>query len=112
VTFFTIQKNGSSASKCLLARNFRCSKLLNVSDASAVKNYKAVQNKTEGGVLQQAVIPGGAENGEQAGDGTIVSLEMSGVTLGENVWLSSTVYILNARSPLLHSLQGCCRVAG
>lgn len=80
--FFSVQKNGSSASKCLLARNFHFSKLLDVSDASDVKNYKVVQNKIEAGILQQAVIPGGVKNREQSGVSMIVSLEISGITPG------------------------------
>lgn len=53
-----------------------------MSDASDVKNYKVVQNKTEAGILQQAVIPGGVKNREQSGDSMIVSLEIWGIIPG------------------------------
>lgn len=79
-----------------------------MSDASDVKNYRAVQNKTEAGILQQAVIPGRVKNREQTGDSMMVS---QALPLSSNVWLSLTVYIPNIRSLLIYSLQAYYRIA-
>lgn len=65
---FTLLKNGSSAAKCLLARNFHFGKLLCVPDAGDVKNYKVVWNRTGTGIGQQAAIPGGVKVGNRLGE--------------------------------------------